>query len=263
MPTPLDKLDQAERLLGQLEDVEGRLQQLQADLTRSHRLATLGTISSIIAHEFNNILTPMMSYCQLALQDNEDVDLMRKALQKSLNGAERAAQISSSMLGFARASDTEPTCNVATVVEEVFHCLARPPEKDGITLTLEIPDDIDVAVNPVTLQQVLLNLVLNARQAMRRKGGQLRLTVTSRGQTIAIEVIDTGPGIPPDLINRIFEPFVTQRDGDDGSGKGTGLGLTICRDLVDSAGGTIHVESEQGVGTAFLIELPAAPADEA
>lgn len=253
-----DHLDHAEVLLSHLESVEQQLRQLQEGLTRSHRLATLGTMATIIAHEFNNILTPMLSYCQMALSSPDDVELMKKAVEKSLRGAQRAAQISSSMLGFAREADGQQACNVAEVVAEVFSCLARPPEKDGIQLTLEIDGSLRVAMTPVNLQQVILNLVLNARAVMRRRGGELSITTHAQDGRIVIDLADTGPGIPEDLLPRIFQPFVTRREAGADPNKGTGLGLTISRDLVQRAGGSLTVHATGPTGTTFRIDLPAA-----
>lgn len=251
-----DRLEVAEQLLADLEKLETRLADLQKGLTRSHRLATLGTMATIIAHEFNNILTPVISYCQLALgRDDGDMALYRKAVEKALKGAERAAQISSSMLGFAREADGSPVCCVREIVDEVFSCMARDPKKDGIELVLEIPDDCWVRIPPIALQQVLLNLVLNARQAMRRNGGTLRLIVEPHGELVRLTVSDTGPGIPPDLIDQIFEPFVSHREAQPGEVEGNGLGLTVCRDLIASADGAITVESEPDRGATFVIHL--------
>lgn len=271
-----------EQLLAELEAVEDRLNRVQAGLRQSHRLTTLGTLSAIVAHEFNNILTPVISYCQLALADAEKTDpdmaLIRKALQRSLDGAQKAAHISSSMLGFARdAAAGDAAANVAAAVDEVFTCLAREPAKDGIQLQLDIPDDLTVAMSPIALQQVVMNLVLNARAALRKAGraSGKSLAITARptdDDRILITVADSGPGIPADLLPRIFEPFVTQPvaaaagDGqvasaaDQSDRPGTGLGLAVCRDLVRQAAGSITVESHPGHGATFRIELPAAPA---
>ncbi|MBI1370245.1 MAG: hypothetical protein GC162_16545 [Planctomycetes bacterium] len=261
MALPTDKLEQAELLLGELERVEVQLRQLQEGLTRSHRLATLGTMASIIAHEFNNILTPMISYCQMAEQVPEDIPMLRKAVAKALAGAQKAASISSSMLGFARESDEAALSNIVQVIDEVFNCMARPPQRDGIRLTIDVDADLHVAISPVNLQQVLLNIVLNARQAMRRQGGSLALSAGREGETVFIEVADTGPGIPTDILPRVFEPFVTRREGvGAGQAPGTGLGLAICRDLIRRAGGQIAITKSDPTGTTFRIVLPHAEA---
>jgi len=281
------QLIDAEQLLAELESVEARLDRLQAGLRQSHRLATLGTLAAIVAHEFNNILTPVISYAQLALASADgpspDLPLIRKALQRALDGSQKAAHISSTILGFARDADAGPrSANVAAAVDDVFTCLARDPAKDGIALRLDIPADLRVAIRPVALQQVLLNLVLNARAALKsaRRSTGRSLAITARpadDDRILITVADTGPGIPADLLPRIFDPFVTHspapapapgskapgkggaENGDDASGgrKGTGLGLAVCRDLVQQAAGAIDVETCEGHGTTFRIELPA------
>jgi signal transduction histidine kinase len=256
MSLPVEKLDEVERLLTDLESVEEKLRALQDGLTQSHRLATLGTMASIICHELNNLLTPIISYCQLAQSAPTDIELLKKAVDRSLKGALKAAQISSSMLGFARENDEAQDALIRFVVDEVFHCLARAPEKDGITLTIDVPKDLRAAIPPVNLQQVLLNLVLNARQAMRARGGKLTVRAEQRGAQVIIEVIDTGRGIPADIRGREFEPFVTRRDPSCNEGRGTGLGLAVCRDLIRRAGGTIEIASTSERGTTFRITLP-------
>lgn len=253
-----------EQLLAELETIEARLEQLQAGLARSHRLVTLGTIAATVAHEFNNLLTPTISYCQISLSDDlTDRDLARKALERAHDGAARAAQIANAILGFARQDDdpADRTARVADVVAESLNCLAREPAKDGIELSVDVGEDLVVAMGPVALQQVLVNLILNARKVLKRKGGRLAITArpTPRGGQVQISVADNGPGIPADLLEHVFEPFVTRPPTGTSSGPGgTGLGLAICRDLVDRAGGRIEVDSTPNQGASFHITLPAA-----
>ena len=253
-----DSLLQVETVLEHLQSLEGQFQNVRGGLSHSHRLATLGTIASIIAHEYNNILTPMISYAQLSLAKPDDHELMKKAVEKALLGAERAAHISASLLGFAREADQNHAATLRSVIDEAVGCLARDPKKDGIELKVDVPEVL-VAISPLNLQQVLLNLFLNARQAMRRTGGALSITARVEGSLVHITVADTGPGIPPEVKDRLFEPFVTHRpDTNPGDRKGTGLGLSICRDLIREAGGSISVESKPGKGAAFQITLPKA-----
>ncbi|MEX0885329.1 MAG: HAMP domain-containing sensor histidine kinase [Phycisphaeraceae bacterium] len=272
VPPQPDDLAQVDTLLEHFSELEQQLQQVRDGLARSHRLATLGTIATIIAHEYNNILTPVVSYCQLALANPQDEALMHKAIEKSLHGAERAASISSSLLGFAREQVEEPCASLPEVVRETLSCLGREPRRDGIELKLELPE-LAVAMTPLNLQQVLLNLVLNARKVMRRRGGVLtiRARTLPDGQRVQIDVADTGPGVPPELLESLFEPFVThdpaeaadpataEPDADDH--KGTGLGLCICRELITQAGGTITVDSTPGEGATFRMTLPLALAE--
>ncbi len=253
-----DQLQQVEQLLRHFEELERQLDQVREGLTHSHRLATLGTIATIIAHEYNNILTPVITYAQMALASPDDHALMKKTVEKSLAGAERAAKISSSLLGFAQEADLAHAARVPEVVDDAVSCLGRHPSKDGIDLQIDVPDVL-VAISPLNLQQVLLNLLLNARKVMRRTGGRMSVTGRATPDLVHLEVADSGPGIPEEIRDRLFEPFVTHRhDPTDATQRGTGLGLCICRDLVRSAGGTIGVESVPGQGATFHLTLPRA-----
>jgi len=266
------QLGQIDDLLRDLEQAERRLAELQEALQRSHRLVTLGTVASIIAHEFNNLLTPVVSYSQLALQAGveNDPDLARKALERSEEGARRAAEIAESILGFARGEGSAGTCELREVVEQALRCLAREPRKDGIELVLDVPGGLTAAMAPTALQQVLMNLVLNARRAMGRSGGRLTVTAAAEGGRVILEVADTGPGIAAAERDAIFEPFVSGGGGaaeggaagagaGDAADGGTGLGLSICRTLVEEAGGTIvAAEPAEGEGARFRLDLPTA-----
>ena len=262
-----------------LDTLQRRIDLLQQSLSQQNKLATLGMVTAVIAHEFNNILTPMISYTRCALTDKADEALRQKALTKALGGAERLANISKSLLGFTR-GDESTAAPVLPVIKETLACLARDLSKDGITLSLDVHETLAVAMNAGHLQQVLMNLIVNARSAMLsgRNGGGKRLSIKAhlaaaaegrRGKVVQIAVADTGPGIPADVLPRIFDPFFSTKKCDRAAGEngteeesmprgGTGLGLTICQELVRTAGGTIRVESTEGQGTTFTLELPAA-----
>ena len=255
-----DQLQQVEQLLVHFEQLEAQLQQVRDGLTHSHRLATLGTIASIIAHEYNNILTPMLSYGQLALAKPDDQEMLKTAVEKAVAGAERASHISSSLLGFAREADQEHAANLQNTINDTFGCLGRDPKKDGIEVTIDVPD-IQIAMSPLNLQQVLLNLILNAKQAMHRTGGTLKITGHVEGTLLHLDIADNGPGIPPEIKDRLFEAFVTHRQqqpNNSGERKGTGLGLCICRDLIRNVGGQISVDSTPGKGATFHLIIPIA-----
>lgn len=261
-PQP-DQVSQIERLLEHFGQLEAQLQQVREGLTHSHRLATLGTIASVIAHEYNNILTPVVSYGQMALANPDNTQMLKTAVEKALSGAERAARITSSLLGFAREADHEHAAMLRGTIQETLACMARDPKKDGIELTIDVPD-VQLAMTPLNLQQVLLNLILNAVQAMRGRAGKLRITGRVEGTLMHLQVADSGPGIPPAIMERLFEPFVTHRlrpsggISDPGERKGTGLGLCICRDLLRNAGGSIRAESVPGRGATFHLTIPLA-----
>ena len=254
-------LETVEHLLREFEQLESQLQQVREGLTHSHRLATLGTIAAIIAHEFNNILTPIMTYSQLALANPQDQPALLKAVEKAASGSERAAKICSSLLGFAREADEQHAAPLRRTVDDAIACMAREPQKDNLDLAVDLPD-VQVALAPLSLQQVLLNLLLNAKKALGPRGGKIRITGRVEGSLVRLDVSDNGPGIPPAIRDRLFEPFVTQRireEGDDSPEKrGTGLGLCICRDIVHQAGGFISVDSTPGQGATFHITLPKA-----
>jgi signal transduction histidine kinase len=242
--------------------LQGQLDSLREQLTESQRLATIGTIAAVIAHEFNNLLTPIVSYSQFALQSAEgekpDMDLIRKALSKSFQSSSKAGRICTSMLGLARGESIFGQVGVQQLVDETLAVLARDPKKDGIALRVQVQPDLLVHGDPVQLEQVLLNLLINARQAMLGKGGSITVKAqhTDEGE-VRIQVIDTGPGIPEKLLPKIFEPFFTTKGtARKGEAKGTGLGLAICKEIIEHHKGRIEVQSEVGKGTTFGIFLP-------
>ncbi|MDB5292045.1 MAG: histidine kinase [Phycisphaerales bacterium] len=240
-----------------------QLEYLKEQLTESQRLATIGTIAAVIAHEFNNLLTPIVSYSQFALQsaqsETPDMDLVRKALSKSFQSSSKAGRICSSMLGLARGESTFGQFSVQKLVDETLAVMARDPQKDGIALRVQVQPDLSISGDAVQLEQVLLNLLINARQAMLGKGGSITIKAQRLDSNdIRIQVIDTGPGIPEKLLPKIFQPFFTTKaTARKGEAKGTGLGLAICKEIVEHHKGRIDVESEVGKGTTFSIVLPA------
>jgi signal transduction histidine kinase len=245
--------------------LQHRIDQLQENLAQQSKLATLGMVTAVLAHEFNNILTPMIAYTKFGLSEKADEALRTKALTKALGGAERLANISKSLLGFARGDESD-AANVLHSVTETLACLSRELSKDGITLTLDIPQDLTVAMNAGQFQQVLMNLIVNARAALLSghrglKRLAIRAAVIKKGRIAEITLADTGPGIPEETLARIFDPFFsTKKSTTDEESEmprgGTGLGLTICQELVAAAGGTIRALSEIGKGAIFVIELP-------
>lgn len=245
----------------QIAHMQAQLDKVKEQLMESQRLATIGTIAAVIAHEFNNLLTPIVSYSQFALQSaqsqNPDMELIQKALNKCFGGASKAGKICTSMLALARGESVPGKVSVQRMVDEVLLVLARDPQKDGIALRVQVQPDLVVQGDPVQLEQVLLNLLINARYAMLGKGGSLTIKATGDTDQVRIQVIDTGTGIPEKLLPKIFQPFFTTKGtAKPGESKGSGLGLAICKEIVEHHKGKIEVQSEIGKGTTFTICLP-------
>jgi len=248
-----------------LVQMQQQLDEVRNQLLESQRLATIGTIAAVIAHEFNNLLTPIVSYSQFAMKSAQgnapDMELIRKALEKSAQSAEKAGRICQSMLGLARGQSVFENVSVRRLVDETLLVMARDPQKDGIALRVQVQPELMVCGDPVQLEQVLLNLLINARHAMAGHGGALTIKASSAegADEMRLQVIDTGPGIPEKLLGRIFEPFFTTKGtARRGEAKGTGLGLAICKQIIEHHKGRIEVASEVGKGTTFTVILPIA-----
>ena len=250
---PLDRLAQA----------ESDLAAIQNELEHTQRLATLGTLAAAMAHEINNVLTPALAYAQMATSNPNDEELRAKVLVKTISGIETAAQIAGAMVGFSTAPDQAPSASLDEVLETVRDCLPRRLLK-GVALSVEVHPGIRVSIRPLALQQVLLNLVLNACKALEGHGGEVTITAMAHEDgTTLITVADTGPGIPEAVAASLFEPFVTSRHTAAQGGRaiaqqsgGAGLGLSVCKQLVSQVGGSISVASKPGGGATFRIVLP-------
>jgi signal transduction histidine kinase len=148
-------------------------------------------------------------------------------------------------------------CILTNLVDEVFSCIGRDFEKDGIKVKLDIPADLTINVVPVQFQQVIMNLVLNAYEAMQPRGGTLSVKAMEQNDKIVFTIADTGCGISPENLGRIFEPFFsTKTRSSPASRTGAGLGLAFCAEIIEAHNGTISVRSEQIKGTEFTITLP-------
>lgn len=244
----------------EIDGLEWHLASMQEQVQRLQRLASVGTVSAMLAHEINNIMTPIVSYAQYALERN-DTDLMRKALDKTLRQSKRLTGLCERVMGLASDDQMGPTDTlIRPLVVDAVECLGRDLDKDNIELLIEIPEDLKARVHGSSVQQVLFNLVLNARQAMLGRRGRLVISgKTNTDGRIEVRVADSGPGIQAENIGRIFEPFYsTKGHAVQSDRRGIGLGLTISRQLIEEQGGTISVESEYGAGAMFSLTVPAA-----
>ena len=235
---------------------------LEMDLVQSSKLAALGELISGITHELNNPLTSIMGYAQLLLQKFTDastfpsLDKVQKNLWSIFNEAERTSKIVSNLLTFARKYKPErKMVDINEVVENTFALRAYELRVNNIQIIKELDERLpNIIADFNQLQQVLLNLINNAAQAMEEIVGDriLKIRTSRQGIMIRIEVIDTGSGISPENIKRIFDPFFTTK----GIGVGTGLGLSICFGIVKEHGGRITAESTEGKGSTFIVDLP-------
>ena len=232
---------------------------LKSQLTQLQPLVNMGTVSYMIAHEINNLLTPLKSYATLALGNPGDTALSEKALGKVVTNCERASKIMDSMLALANGEAQEKMASkLRSLIEEIFAGLCRDFTKDGINVEMQVPEETEIWGIPVQIQQVLMNLILNARDVMLEHGGILTIRAVDKGSNVEIELADTGDGIEPGCLENIFEKFFTTKsDKGPASGhSGAGMGLAFCKMIVDGHNGCISVESEPGHGTTFKITLP-------
>jgi len=247
-------------LEAQLDGLEQRMADLQHQVERLQRLASLGTVSAMLAHEFNNILTPIVSYCGYAMQ-RQDPELMRTAVEKTHKNAQRLTTLCNRILGMAVDDQMGPTeTALLPLARDAVECLGRDLDKDDITVSVDVAEDLKARATAGSLQQVLFNLVINARQAMLDRPGALRISArrTDDGRVV-IDVSDTGCGIKPENLERIFEPFFTTKEHENRPDRrGIGLGLHVCKQLMEEQGGGIAVRSKPGEGTTFTLTLPAA-----
>lgn len=231
---------------------------LREQLLRAQRLSSVGTLASSVAHEFNNILTTLINYAKLGLRPTCDEAGRVQALEKILKGSQRAATIINSMLGFARNHATHRAMtDVVDLVEEVLLLTEKDLSKHQVHVEKKYRCHPQAPVVRGQIEQILLNLIINARQAMPR-GGRLVIEVCENKTTqmAEIKISDTGVGIPPEQLRLIFEPFYTTKEPDDHGHGGSGLGLSVCRQIIEQHAGRIRVESQVGKGSKFTVKLP-------
>ena len=240
---------------------EEREKQLQQELILSSRLATVGEMASGIAHEINNPLTGVMGFSDL-LMKKELPDDIRKDVNIIHEGAKRIASITDRMLTFAHQHEPERTSvNINEIIETTLTMRAYEMKSSNIEVASELAPDIPLTfADAGQLQQVFLNIILNAEVEMKLAHGRGNLTVKTEktDNTIRVSFKDDGPGIPRINLDRLFDPFFTTRGPD----KGTGLGLSICYSIVTQHGGKIYARSRLGKSATFFVELPVVTKEE-
>jgi signal transduction histidine kinase/CheY-like chemotaxis protein len=251
------------RIAGVMADITDR-RRIEEVLLQAQKLQAVGTIAGGVAHNFNNLLAIILGNLDLASRPRSEIEQARPYLAAATAAAERGAKLTWQLLSFARQQPLRPERISPSEHLRHFSLLVRETFPANIAIETDIPQDLwTIEVDPGELQLALLNLAFNARDAM-PEGGLLRISARNReieedrcgivGRRVLIEIADNGPGIPSDILPRVFEPFMTTKD----VGAGSGLGLSQVHGFVHQSGGAVDIDSEPGKGTIVRIELPAA-----
>ncbi len=248
------------------------LKTMEAQYLQSQKMQAIGQLAGGVAHDFNNLLTAISGHCDLLLMRHDEADQDYADLSQIRQNANRAATLVGQLLSFSRKQTLRPEIiDLSETLDDLTHLLNRLV---GETVDLVLNQDADILpirADKRHLEQVLMNLVVNARDAM-PEGGTIRIETRNlildtplkrdratvpAGEYVRIKVVDQGIGIPPERLSKVFEPFFTTK----GAGKGTGLGLSMAYGIVKQTGGFIFVDSEVGAGTEFTLFFPVALPD--
>jgi len=231
------------------------LQNLQTQLIHSEKLASIGRLAAGVAHEINNPLTGVLTFAHLLLKEMSPDDPRRKDVEIIVKEAGRCKLITQSLLDFAR--QTEPkrvSTHINQLVEEALSLVKNQAAFHNIKIIKDLNPSLPLLmIDPNQIQQVFMNVILNAQEAM-PQGGFLSISTdfSEDGKFVEIKFLDTGYGIPKENMGKLFDPFFTTKE----AGKGTGLGLAISYGLIKKHGGNIHINSKEGKGTTVIIKLP-------
>jgi hypothetical protein len=227
---------------------------MEEQLMQTEKLSSIGLLAAGVAHEINTPLTGISSYTQMLLKDTDNDERRKAILRKIEKQTFRAAEIVGELLSFSRLGGGEFT---AVDINQIIHDSLSLLDHQLDGSRVKVARDLSEALPPVygdtgKLQQVFVNLFLNARDAM-PTGGKLDIHTDMDDSMVVVDISDTGGGIPKEYLKRIFDPFFTTK----GIGKGTGLGLAVSYGIIQEHGGGIFVESDAGKGTRFTLKLPA------
>lgn len=239
-----------------VDDITERIS-LEAQLAQADKLSSIGLLAAGVAHEINTPLAVISSYAQMLAKQLRGQERLAPVLDKITKQSFRAAEIANGLLNFSRTSTTEfRETNLNQVIRDTLSLLEHQFKTAQIVIDLNLADDLPaIHGNPGKLQQVFLNLLLNAKDAM-PEGGTLRVGTLANGHVEAL-VADSGSGIAPEHLKRIYDPFFTTKTTPKpGDRRGTGLGLSVTYGIIQEHAGKIHVESAIGAGTTFHLEFP-------
>ncbi|MEJ2155233.1 MAG: ATP-binding protein [Desulfobacteraceae bacterium] len=247
--------------------IENENQKLETQLRQTHKMEALGTLAGGIAHDFNNILFAIIGFCELAIEDAVPESDQEKNLEEAVACIQRATELVRQILTFARQTDVvKQPLNLTPIMKENFRLL-RATLPTTIDIRTMLKGDHTILADPTQVHQIIINLCTNASHAMRKKGGLLTIELEKvdiqpggeelgprlkHGAYARLRVKDSGHGMPPETIERIFDPYYTTKP----QGEGTGMGLSVVQGIVNRLGGVIWVDSTLGKGTIFDIYLP-------
>jgi signal transduction histidine kinase len=242
-------------ITGVLSDITDRKKMLDS-LTITDRLAALGNMAGGFAHELNNPLTSVIGYAQLLLDRKDLSEDVRSDLTGIYEEAQRAAEVIKNFMVFALKRPLQKQLSdINSFIKDVLKLRQYEQKNTNIKVKTNFDPELPlVMAGPTRMRQVFLDIITNAEYFMfqAHKKGTLTITTESKGDIITASFTDDGPGIPPENLGQIFNPFFTTKE----VGQGIGLGLSICHSIVTEHGGNIYVESEPGKGATFIVELP-------
>jgi len=249
------------RDLTERQQTQRRLQEVQADLAHVSRLTELGQMASALAHEVNQPLAAATNYLEagqvlLARDNRPATERARGVFDKAAEQVERATQLVRRLREFSRKGESERRPEpIGKLIDEATALALIGARDSGIKVQLHIAPQLpNVAVDRIQVQQVIVNLVRNAVEAMESERRELTVSAAPDGDgRVAIQIADTGPGLAPEVAERLFQPFVTTKP------QGMGIGLSICRSIIEAYGGELHAKPNSGGGTVFAFSLPTAP----
>lgn len=250
------------KLVRLLTKIDREKEMMNDQIVETGKLASIGELAAGIAHEINNPVAIMVGEAgwiedlleEEEFQASENMNEFRRALKQIHIQGKRCKEITHKLLSFARKTGSRPQdINVNELIEELVDLSAQRAKFSNVTIVTDFKEDMpSICVSQSELQQVFLNLINNALDAMEKDGGEIKISTRTDGNQVVVVVADTGPGIPSAVLNRIFDPFFTTKP----VGKGTGLGLSICYGIIKKMKGEIEVQSTVGVGTTFLVKIP-------
>jgi two-component system, NtrC family, sensor kinase len=242
----------------ELEKTVETLKTTQEQLVQSEKLSAVGEFVAGVAHELNNPLAAVTGFAELLRETNMDVQY-RRQLDLIFKAAQRCQKIVQSLLSFARRHPVErKPVSANELVEAVLEIVAYPLRTSNVEIATNLEPNLPaVMADGHQIQQVLLNVINNARQAIEahQPAGKITISTAVFDSNVRVTIQDSGPGIAPENLRRIFDPFFTTKE----VGKGTGLGLSLCYGIIKEHGGDVKVESSPGKGATFIVELPIAP----